>query len=76
MKRLRLTQSVALTSPYHYDEQQRPPAEKQKILLRPCRGRIRGENDESVGVPGLEPGTSASQTQRASQLRHTPPIGP
>ncbi len=25
-----------------------------------------------VGVPGLEPGTSASQTQRASLLRHTP----
>lgn len=26
----------------------------------------------SVGVPGFEPGTSAPQTQRASQLRHTP----
>ncbi len=25
-----------------------------------------------VGVPGLEPGTSASQTQRANQLRYTP----
>ncbi len=25
-----------------------------------------------VGVPGLEPGTSWSQTMRASQLRHTP----
>lgn len=29
----------------------------------------------AVGVPGLEPGTSASQTQRASQLRHTPFAG-
>ena len=25
-----------------------------------------------VGVKGLEPSTSASQTRRASQLRHTP----
>src|SRR4051812_22920288 len=25
-----------------------------------------------VGVPGLEPGTSCSQSRRASQLRHTP----
>ena len=28
-----------------------------------------------VGVPGLEPGTSWSQTMRASQLRHTPRSG-
>ncbi len=25
-----------------------------------------------VGVPGFEPGTSASRTQRAAKLRHTP----
>jgi hypothetical protein len=30
------------------------------------------ERTESVGVAGLEPATSASQTQRAIQLRHTP----
>ena len=28
-----------------------------------------------VGVPGLEPGASRSQTERDSQLRHTPTQG-
>ena len=29
-------------------------------------------NNKMVGVKGLEPSTSRSQTARASQLRHTP----
>ena len=28
--------------------------------------------DESIGVPGFEPGTSATQRRRATRLRHTP----
>src|SRR5687767_8348908 len=31
-----------------------------------------GRSFSMVGVKGLEPSTSASQTRRASQLRHTP----
>lgn len=33
---------------------------------------VRGEKTSLVGVVGLEPTTSSSQTTRASQLRHTP----
>ena len=32
-------------------------------------------NTQPVGVRGLEPPTSASQTPRATGLRHTPPVG-
>ncbi len=41
--------------------------------LRKCsKIGLNYHEDSVVGVPGLEPGTSWSQTMRASQLRYTP----
>ena len=42
-------------------------------LLPPWKGGVKPINySRSVGVLGLEPRTSSSQTRRASQLRYTP----
>ncbi len=41
--------------------------------MRAKRQGLTGINiDLNIGVRGLEPPTSASQTLRANQLRHTP----
>ncbi len=45
----------------------------QREYMRNRRMGLTGSNNKlNVGVRGLEPPTSASQTLRASQLRHTP----
>ena len=47
--------------------------EYMREYMRAKRQGLTGINkDLNVGVRGLEPPTSASQTLRANQLRHTP----
>lgn len=36
--------------------------------------RAEGEAIKKIGKPGFEPGTSCSQSKRASQLRYSPVI--
>ena len=61
-----LTTSIATGSARDGADDRRPPG------CGRLAGRPGGAGATSIGVPGFEPGTSATQRRRATRLRHTP----